>query len=62
LSNRRYYLVSLAKALNEEKIEQLRLYRETMPRPDMLTGKAMTDWLDTQEAEFTIYSHKLVIE
>jgi hypothetical protein len=62
LSNRRYYLVSLAKALNEEKIEQLRLYRETMPKPDMLTGKAMTDWLDTQEAEFTIYSHKLVIE
>jgi hypothetical protein len=62
LSNRRYYLVSLAKALNEEKIEQLRLYRETMPKPEMLTGTAMTDWLDTQEVEFTIYSHKLVVE
>jgi hypothetical protein len=62
LSNRRYYLVSLAQTLNEEEIEQLRLYRETMPKPDMLTGKAMTDWLDTQEVEFTIYSHKLVIE
>lgn len=62
LSNRRYYLVSLAQTLNEEKIEQLRLYRETMPKPSMLTGKAMTDWLDTQEVEFTIYSHKLVIE
>jgi hypothetical protein len=62
LSNRRYYLVSLAQTLNEEKIEQLRLYRETMPKPYMLTGKAMTDWLDTQEVEFTIYSHKLVIE
>jgi hypothetical protein len=62
LSNRRYYLVSLAQALNEEKIEQLRLYRETMSKPDMLTGKAMTDWLDTQEVEFTIYSHKLVVE
>jgi hypothetical protein len=62
LSNRRYYLVSLAQALNEEKIEQLRLYRETMPKPEMLTGKSIADWLDTQEVEFTIYSHKLVIE
>jgi hypothetical protein len=62
LSNRRYYLVSLAQALNEEKIEQLRLYRETMPKPEMLTGKSIADWLDTQEVESTIYSHKLVIE
>jgi hypothetical protein len=62
LSNRHYYLVSLAQALNEEKIEQLRLYRETMPKPEMLTGKSIADWLDTQEVESTIYSHKLVIE
>jgi hypothetical protein len=62
LSNRRYYLVSLAQTLNEEKIEQLRLYRETMPKPEMLSGKSIADWLDTQEVEFTIYSHKLVIE
>jgi hypothetical protein len=62
LSNRRYYLLSLAQTLNEEKIEQLRLYRETMPKPEMLTGESIADWLDTQEVEFTIYSHKLVIE
>lgn len=62
LSNRRYYLVSLAQTLSEEKIEQLRLYREAMPEPDMLTGTVLTDWLDTQEIKFTIISHKLIIE
>jgi hypothetical protein len=62
LSNRRYYLVSLAQTLNKEKIEQLRLYREAMPEPNMLTKSALAEWLEKQGGVFTIYSHTLVVE
>lgn len=62
LSDRSYFLVTLIQTLSEEKIEQLRLYRETMPKPDMLSEKALTDWLDKQEVDFTVYTHKLVVE
>jgi hypothetical protein len=61
LSDRSYFLVSLTQTLNEEKIEQLRLYREAMPKPNMLTASILDDWLETQEVEFVIYSHKLVL-
>ena len=62
LSDRSYFLVSLEQILSEEKIEQLRLYRETMPKPNMLTGSSLADWLEKQGVEFVVYSHKLVVE
>jgi hypothetical protein len=62
LSDRSYFLVSLAQTLSEEKIEQFRLFREAMPKPDMLTESEITDWLETQRVAFVIYSHKLLLE
>jgi hypothetical protein len=62
ISDRSYFLVALVQTLSEEKIEQLRLYRETMPKAKMLTGSALTDWLQQQPLDFAIYSHKLVVE
>lgn len=62
LSDRSYFLVSLAQSLSEEKIEQFRLFREAMPKPDMLTESEIDDWLETQRVEFVIYSHKLLLE
>lgn len=62
LSDRSYFLVTLGQTLSEEKIEQLRLYRETMPKAEMLTGSALTDWLHKQQLEFVIYSHKLMVK
>jgi hypothetical protein len=62
LSDRSYFLVSLAKILSKEKIEQLRFYREAMQKPDMLTGSTLADWLNTQGVEFVVYTHKLIVE
>jgi hypothetical protein len=62
LSDRSYFLVSLTKTLSEEKIEALRLYRETMEKPSMLTDSALTDWLVKQDVKFTLFTHKLVVE
>lgn len=62
LSDRSYFLVSLAETLSEEKIEALRLYRETMKKPSMLTESALTDWLEKQDMKFVVYTHKLVVE
>ena len=62
ISNRRYFLVTLSKTLNEEKIELLRLYREAMLEPKQLTESKLADWLHKQQIEFSIYSHKLVVE
>jgi hypothetical protein len=62
LSDRRYFLVSLIHTISEEKIEQLRLYRESMAKPDMLTESTLTQWLKKQDVVFTIYSHRLVIK
>jgi hypothetical protein len=62
LSNRSYFLVTLSQTLSEEKIEQLRLYREAMLKPKKLTESKLADWLQKQQVEFSIYSHKLVVE
>ncbi|MFT5837978.1 MAG: hypothetical protein ACI9UT_000469 [Flavobacteriales bacterium] len=62
LSDRRYFLVSLSQILSEEKIEELRFYRESMPMPDMLTESTLAQRLEKQDVVFTIYSHKLVID
>jgi hypothetical protein len=62
ISHRSYFLVTLSETLSEAKVEQLRLYRETMPKPELLTESALADWLQTQEVEFVIYSHKLVVD
>jgi hypothetical protein len=62
LSDRRYFLVTLAQTLSEEKIEELRFYRESMPMPDMLTESTLAQRLEIQDVVFTIYSHKLVID
>ena len=62
LSSRQYFLVTLVQTLPEAKIEQLRVYREAMPEPNMLTESALTDWLQEQEIEFAIYTHKLVVQ
>ena len=61
-SSRRYFLVSTANMLRKEQIEQLRLYREAMPRPDMLTGSKLTDWLEEQQVGFAVYSHTLLVK
>ena len=61
-SNRRYFLVTLVQILNEEKIEQLRLFRETMPKPNMLTESTLAEWLENQGVEFTVYTHNLVLQ
>tara|TARA_R110002153_G_scaffold82780_5_gene208684 strand:- start:3869 stop:5035 length:1167 start_codon:yes stop_codon:yes gene_type:complete len=62
LSDRSYFLVTIAQNLNEEKIEQLRVYREAMPNPNLLTESALDDWLQTQDVKFAVFSHKLVVE
>ncbi|GAC21193.1 hypothetical protein [Paraglaciecola arctica] len=62
LSDRSYFLVTIAQNLNEEKIEQLRVYREAMPNPNLLTESALDDWLQTQNVKFAVFSHKLVVE
>ncbi len=62
LSDRSYFLVTLVQPLSQEKIEQLRLYREAMPQPKMFTKSALTDWLGEQGVEFAVYTHKLVVE
>lgn len=61
ISDRSYFLVTLTQSLSEEKIEQLRLYREAMSKPDRLTESALDDWLEKQEVEFMIYTHKLLL-
>ena len=62
LSDRSYFLVTIVQPLSEETIEKLRLYREAMANPKMLTESALAVWLQTQDAEFTVYNHKLVLE
>jgi hypothetical protein len=62
LSDRRYFLVTIAQSLTEEKIEQLRLYREVMPKPNMLTASTLAKWLEKQGVLFAVYSHKLLVE
>ncbi|WP_158966447.1 hypothetical protein [Paraglaciecola sp. L3A3] len=59
-SHRSYFLVTLDKKLIDEKVEQLRLYRETMAQPDMLTRAKLTTWLTEQDIKSTIYTHKLL--
>jgi len=61
-SHRSYFLVAIAQSLSEDKIEQLRLYREAMPKPSLLTESALASWLEKQKVNFTVYTHKLVIE
>lgn len=61
-SDRRYFLVTLVQILSEEKIEQLRLFRETMPKPNMLTESTLAEWLENQGVEFTVYTHNLVLQ
>lgn len=61
-SDRSYFLVSTTQTLSEEKTEQLRLYREAMSKPKLLTESVLADWLETQGVEFAVYSHKLVVE
>jgi len=48
--------------MSEEKIKQLRLFRETMPKPNTGAESALTDWFETQGVEFAVYAHKLVFE
>lgn len=60
-SDRRYFLVTIAQPLSEEKIEQLRLYRETMPKPNMLTESTLAVWLEKKGVKFTVYTHSLVL-
>jgi hypothetical protein len=62
LSNRNYFLVTLSQSLSEEKIEQLRLYREAMPKPKQLTQATLADWFQKQKVVFTVYTHTLVVE
>jgi hypothetical protein len=62
MSDRRYFLATVAQTLSQEKIEQLRLYRETMPKPNMLTESTLADWFEKQGVELTIYTHKLVVD
>ncbi|PKG95604.1 hypothetical protein [Paraglaciecola sp. MB-3u-78] len=62
LSSRSYFLVSTATILREEQIEQLRLYREAMPKPAMLTGSTLADWFRKQKVVFVVYTHTLVVE
>jgi hypothetical protein len=62
LSDRAYYLVTLTQSINQEKIEALRLYRETMPKADLLTIELLNDWLAQQEVEFAIYTHRLLMQ
>jgi hypothetical protein len=62
LSDRNYFLVTFSQTLSEAKIEQLRLYREAMPKANMLTGSVLADWLQKQQVEFSIYSHKLQVK
>jgi hypothetical protein len=62
ISDRSYFLVSIDNSLSEEKIEQLRLYREAMAKPSMLTGSVLASWLEKHDVEFAVYSHKLVVE
>lgn len=61
-TDRSYFLVSTTQSLSEEKIEQLRLFRESMSKPDMLTKSELIDWLETQNVEFAVYEHKLAVE
>ena len=61
-SHRSYFLVTLSETLSEAKVEQLRLYRETMSKPELLTESTLADWLQTQGVDFVIYSHKLVVD
>lgn len=61
-TDRSYFLVTTTQSLSEDKIEQLRLFREAMPKPDMLTKSALIDWLETHGMEFAVYEHKLVVK
>ncbi|MBU3003120.1 hypothetical protein [Paraglaciecola arctica] len=62
LSNRSYFLVTLADALSEEEIESLRLYRENLSKPQQLTKTKLTNWLQTQHIESSIYTHRLLVD
>lgn len=62
LSDRSYFLVSLTHTISEDKIEQLRLYREAMPKAKMLTESLLAKWLSKQQVEFSVYSHKLLVQ
>jgi hypothetical protein len=62
VADRSYFLVQIVQTISEAKIEQLRLYREAMPKPNMLTESTLMVWLQTQGVEFSVYSHKLVVQ
>jgi hypothetical protein len=62
VADRSYFLVQIVQTISEAKIEQLRLYREAMPKPNMLTESTLMAWLQTQGVEFSVYSHKLVVQ
>ena len=62
VADRSYFLVQIVQTISEAKIEQLRLYREAMPKPNVLTESTLMAWLQTQGVEFSVYSHKLVVQ
>jgi hypothetical protein len=62
LSDRIYLLITLKKTMTENTIEQLRVYRETMSEPEMLTELVLAKWLDDQKVEFKVYKHKLIVQ
>lgn len=62
LSDRSYFLVSMQQSLNAQTIERLRLYREAMPKAEMLTKSLLVKWMEKQKVEFSIYTHSLVVE
>ena len=62
LSDRPYFLVTLASPLSQATIEQLRLYRETMANPSLLGRPELNQWLEKQNSQYVIYSHKLLVK
>ena len=62
VADRSYFLVQIVQTISEAKIEQLRLYREAMPKPNVLTESTLMAWLQTQGVEFSVYTHKLVVQ
>lgn len=62
LSNRPYFLVTLASPLSQARIEQLRQYRETMANPSLFGRPELNQWLQKQNSQYLIYSHKLLVK
>ncbi|MDU0356403.1 hypothetical protein RS130_23145 [Paraglaciecola aquimarina] len=58
--DRSYFIVLLKQKLSDDNIEQLRLYRESMAKPELLTEQKLSSWLTKQKATFRLYSHKLL--